>query len=55
MVEGNLVFLFAALAIVWIVIIGYLAVLSGRLSALQRELDALKRRDTWTDDEDAPR
>jgi CcmD family protein len=51
-VEGNLVFLFAALAIVWLVIVGYLVVLGGRLAALQRELDALKRRDDWTDDDD---
>jgi CcmD family protein len=51
-VEGNLVFLFAALAIVWLVIVGYLVMLGGRLSALQRELDALKRRDDWTDDDD---
>jgi len=48
-------FLFAALTIVWVVIVGYLVVLSGRLSALQRELDALKRQDSWTEDEDAPR
>ena len=53
--EGNLVFLFAALAIVWIVIVGYLVVLSGRIGSLQRELDALKRRDAWTDEEDEPR
>jgi CcmD family protein len=53
--EGNLVFLVAALVIVWVVIVGYLVVLSGRLSSLQRELDALKRRDSWTDDEDEPR
>ena len=44
-------FLFAALAIVWVVIVGYLVMLSGRLSALQRELDSLKRQDTWTDDD----
>jgi CcmD family protein len=50
-VDGNLVFLFAALAIVWLAIVGYLVILSGRLSALQRELDSLKRRDTWTDDD----
>ena len=49
--DGNLTFLFAALAIVWVVIVGYLIVLGGRLSALQRELDTLKRRDTWTDDD----
>ena len=50
-----MVFLFAALAIVWVMIVGYLLMLGGRLSSLQRELDALKRRDEWTDDEDAPR
>jgi len=51
--EGNLVFLFAALAIIWLVIVGYLVMLSGQLSALQRELDSLKRRDGWRDaDED---
>ena len=44
-------FLFAALAIVWVVIVGYLVVLSGRLSALQRELDTLKRRDAWPEDD----
>ena len=49
--DGNLVFLFAALAIVWVVIVGYLIVLAGRLSALQRELDTLKRRDIWADDD----
>ena len=49
--DGNLIFLFAALAIVWVMIVGYLVVLSGRLSALQRELDALKRRDAWADDD----
>jgi len=50
-VDGNLIFLFAALAIVWVIIVGYLVVLGGRLSALQRELDTLKRQDTWTDDD----
>ena len=54
MLEGNLVFLFAALAIIWVVIVGYLVILSSRLSALQRELDSLKRRDAWADDDDAP-
>ena len=50
-------FLFAALAIVWVAIVGYLVLLSGRLSALQRDLDSLKRSDGWRDDEDddAPR
>jgi CcmD family protein len=53
--EGSLVFLFAALAVVWVIIVAYLVVLSGRLTALQRELDALKRRDPWNEDEDTPR
>ncbi len=50
--EGSLVYLFAALAIVWVVIVGYLVILGSRLSALQRELDAVERGDTWHDDED---
>ena len=52
--EGSLVYLFAALIIVWVGIVGYLVVLSSRLGALQRELDALKRGDTWHpgDDDD---
>ena len=49
--EGSLGFLFAALAIVWLVIVGYLVMLSSRVSALQRELDTLKSRDAWADDE----
>jgi CcmD family protein len=55
-VEGSLVYLFAALAIVWVVIVGYLVILSGRVSALQRDLDALKHGDSWRDDDrdDAP-
>jgi CcmD family protein len=50
-VEGSLAFLFAALTIIWVVIIGYLVILGSRLSALQRELDALKRRDNWIDED----
>jgi CcmD family protein len=50
-VEGSLVFLFAALAIVWLAIIGYLVVLSGQLGALQRELHALKRADDSAEDD----
>jgi CcmD family protein len=42
-VEGSLTFLFAATAVVWIAIFLYLFSLSGRLDALRRELDALKR------------
>jgi len=50
-VESSLVYLFAALIIVWVVIIGYLVILSSRVGALQRELDALKRGDGWQDDD----
>ena len=49
--EGSLIYLFVALAIVWIVIIGYLVMLGGRLSALQRELDALTRHNDVHDDD----
>jgi CcmD family protein len=53
--EGSLVFLFAALTITWLLIVGYVLLLSGRLNALQRELQSLRRHDDWDDDErDAP-
>jgi CcmD family protein len=51
--EGSLVFLFAALTITWLLIVGYVLLLGGRLNALQRELQSLRRHDDWTDD-DAP-
>jgi CcmD family protein len=50
-VEGSLIFLFAAAIVVLVAIVGYLIVLSGRLSSLQRELDALKQSESWADDE----
>lgn len=50
--SNSLIFLFAALAIVWVGIVGYLVMLGGRLSALRREVDALKRRDDWPDDDE---
>jgi CcmD family protein len=49
--EGNLVYLFAALALTWIIIIGYLLVLGGRLNALQRELESLRRQHDWPNDD----
>jgi CcmD family protein len=53
-VEGSLIYLFAVLAIVWVVIVGYLVILGGRLSSLRRDVDALKRGDVGRarDDED---
>ncbi|MGE3267574.1 MAG: CcmD family protein [Chloroflexota bacterium] len=41
--EGSLVFLFAALAIIWLAIIGYLVLLGSRLTTLQRELEAMRQ------------
>jgi CcmD family protein len=52
-VEGSLGFLFAALIIVWVGIIGYLVMLGSRVSALQRELETLKARDAWAEDDNA--
>ena len=40
--EGSLVFLFAALIITWLLIVGYMLLLGGRLHALQRELRSVK-------------
>lgn len=54
-VEGSLVFLFAAFAVTWLAIVGYLVMLSGRLSALQRELEALRQRDPWPDPDPDPK
>ena len=50
--EGSLVFLFAAMALTWLLIVGYILSLSGRLNGLRRELEALKQRDAWPHDED---
>ena len=36
-------FLFAAFFVTWLVLLLYLIVLSGRLSALKREVEALRR------------
>jgi len=46
-----LIYLFAALALTWIVIVCYLLVLGGRLNGLQRELDSLRRQRDWPDDD----
>lgn len=51
--EGSVVYLFAALALTWIIIVGYLLVLGSRLSALQRDLESLKRQSKWPGDEDS--
>jgi CcmD family protein len=49
--EGSLVFLFAALVITWLLIVGYILLLGGRLNALQRELQSLRRHDDYADDD----
>jgi CcmD family protein len=51
-VEGSLVYLFVAMALTWLLIVGYILALSGRLNGLRRELETLKQRDGWPDDED---
>jgi CcmD family protein len=52
--EGSVVYLFAALALTWVIIVGYLLMLGSRLSALQRELESLKRQSEWPSDDDSP-
>lgn len=44
--DPSLGFLFAAFFVAWLVLLLYLWHLSGRLSGLRRELDALKERRT---------
>ena len=41
--DAGLGFLFAAFFVTWLVLLLYLVVLSGRLSALEREVEALRR------------
>jgi CcmD family protein len=41
-VEGNLIYLFAAAAVIWVAIFAYLLSISGRISAMRRELEALE-------------
>jgi CcmD family protein len=43
--EPGLVFLFAAFFVAWLVLLLYLWNISGRLSSLRRELEALERRE----------
>ena len=50
--EGSLAFLFAALAVTWIVVFLYLVFLHGRLASLRRELDALERREPRAESRD---
>jgi CcmD family protein len=44
-VDGSLIFLFAAVVVIWVAVFIYLLNISGRLAALRRELDALERPD----------
>jgi CcmD family protein len=44
-VDGGLIFLFAAVVVIWVAVFIYLLNISGRLTALRRELDALERPD----------
>ncbi len=49
-VEGSAVYLYVALAITLLSLLGYLLYLNGRLAALRRERDALERSDGWPDE-----
>ena len=49
--EGSSAFLYAALGVTLVAIVGYLLFVNGRLSALRREHDALRRGDGWSRDE----
>ena len=52
MVEGSIGYLYAALGVTLLAIVGYLLFLNGRLRALRREREALDRRDAWPADEE---
>jgi CcmD family protein len=41
--DASLGYLFAAFFVTWLVVLLYLVVLSGRLKALEREVEALQR------------
>ena len=47
--EGNSVFIFAALLAIWIVLALYLMFLSGRVTSLSREVQSLERRSRAAD------
>jgi CcmD family protein len=41
-VPDNLAFLFAAFAVVWLLVFGYLLFLGGRIGGLRQEVEALR-------------
>lgn len=43
--DGSLIFLFAAVIVIWVAVFIYLLNISGRLSALRREIEALEQSD----------
>jgi CcmD family protein len=47
--DQGLGYLFAAFFVAWLALVLYLWSLSGRLSSLRRELDALKSRESTED------
>ena len=50
--EGSGAFLYAAIGVTLVAIVGYLLFLNGRLTALRRERDALARDGAWGDHAD---
>ncbi len=54
--EGSVAFLYAALGVTLLAIVGYLLFVNGRLTALRRQRDALERGAAWGDEtEDSER
>jgi len=49
-VDGNIWYLYAALGVTLLTIVGYLLSLNGRLQALRREHEALDRGGAWPTD-----
>jgi CcmD family protein len=54
-VDGSLIFLFAAVVVIWVAVFIYLLNISGRLAALRRELDALEHADLDPRVDDPPK
>ena len=47
--SGNLLYLFAAFAVVWLLLFGYLLYIANRIGALQQQVDALLEEKGTTD------
>ena len=50
--DGSSAYLYAAIGVTLLAIVGYLLFVNGRLTALRRERDALAHGDGWRDEAD---